>query len=63
MAGKNKDNPPSVSLAAVTSIGFIGFLAGPPVIGYVAHAIGLRLALLLLIFMALIITMLSRRVR
>jgi MFS family permease len=63
MAGKNTDNPPSVSLAAVTSIGFVGFLAGPPVIGYVAHAIGLRLALLLLISMAVIITILSRRVR
>ena len=63
LAGKNRDRPPSVSLAAVTSIGFIGFLAGPPVIGYVAHAIGLRLALLLLVFMALIITVLSRKVR
>jgi MFS family permease len=63
LAGKNRDSPPSVSLAAVTSIGFIGFLAGPPVIGYVAHAIGLRLALLLLIIMSLIITMLSRKVR
>jgi MFS family permease len=63
LAGKNSDSPPSVALAAVSSIGFIGFLAGPPVIGYVAHAIGLRLALLLLISMALIIGVLSRKVR
>jgi MFS family permease len=63
LAGKNSDSPPSVSLAAVSSIGFIGFLAGPPLIGYIAHAIGLRLALLLLIITALIITVLSRKVR
>lgn len=63
MAGKNPNSPPSVSLAAVTSIGFIGFLAGPPLIGYIAHAIGLRLALLLLISMGLLITVLSRKVR
>lgn len=63
VAGKNPNSPPSVSLAAVTSIGFIGFLAGPPIIGYIAHAIGLRLALLLLIFMGTLITFLSRKVR
>jgi len=63
LAGKNSDSPPSVALASVTSIGFIGFLAGPPVIGYIAHAIGLRFALMLLTIMALTITFVSRKVR
>jgi MFS family permease len=63
LAGKSTSGAPSAALASVTSIGFIGFLAGPPVIGYIAHAVGLRLALLLLIIMALVITVASRKVR
>ncbi len=63
LSGKNPNSPPSVSLATVSSIGFSGFLIGPPLIGYIAHAIGLRLALLMLILMGMIIIILSRRVK
>lgn len=63
ISGKNPDTPPSVSLATVSSIGFSGFLMGPPLIGYMAHAFGLRMALGLLVIMGLIIFGLSRKLR
>ena len=42
MAGKSKKMIPSVALASVSTIGFLGFLLGPPVIGHIAHAFSLR---------------------
>lgn len=42
MAGKSKKMIPSVALASVSTIGFLGFLLGPPVIGHIAHASSLR---------------------
>ncbi|MCX6331412.1 MAG: MFS transporter [Bacteroidetes bacterium] len=36
----------SIALASVSSIGFFGFLIGPPIIGFLSHAIGLRWAFL-----------------
>jgi MFS family permease len=44
LAGKSKTMPPGVAIAAVSSIGFIGFLAGPPLIGFIAQAASLRLS-------------------
>ena len=43
-AGKSKTMSPGMALAAVSSIGFIGFLIGPPLIGVVAGLFGLRLS-------------------
>jgi MFS family permease len=37
--------PAGASIAAVTTTGYTGFLAGPPVIGFVAHATSLRVSL------------------
>ncbi len=42
MAGKSKTILPGLALAAVSTIGFLGFLIGPPIIGFVAHALNLR---------------------
>ena len=36
---------PGAGIAAVTGTGYVGFLAGPPVIGLLADAVGLRAAL------------------
>jgi hypothetical protein len=36
---------PSAALAAVTSIGYLGFMVGPPLIGAIAQAASLTLAL------------------
>lgn len=41
-AGRSKTMSPGVALAAVSSIGFLGFLLGPPIIGFIAEAFSLR---------------------
>lgn len=43
-AGKNKTIPPGEALSIVSSVGFLGFLMGPPVIGYIAELSSLRLS-------------------
>lgn len=43
---------PGVGIAAVTSTGYLGFLAGPPVLGFVAEAAGLRASFGLLAVLA-----------
>ena len=40
-AGRQRDMPASLAVAAVTSTGYVGILAGPPVLGFVGHAVGL----------------------
>ena len=52
LAGKSKTMAPSVALAAVSTLGFTGFLIGPPVIGFLAHEVSLRWALLLVVALA-----------
>jgi MFS family permease len=44
-AGRVRDVPSGVAIASVSTIGYAGFLLGPPVIGFTSDAIGLRLAL------------------
>jgi fucose permease len=63
LAGRSKTMKASIALAAVSTIGFTGFLIGPPVIGFVAHQTGLRVALLLVLFMGVTIFFLSRRIK
>lgn len=47
--------PPGAGIAAVTTAGYTGFLVGPPLIGFTAEALGLRLALFLVVgFLAVI---------
>jgi len=44
IAGRTPGIEPSKALTAVSSISFLGFLLGPPVIGYIAHAVGLQIS-------------------
>ncbi|MEY4629061.1 MAG: hypothetical protein RLZZ595_1387 [Bacteroidota bacterium] len=61
LATKEKSMMPSAALAAVSSVGFVGFLVGPPIIGFIAQLIGLRLALTVVVLLgALIFFMASR---
>lgn len=41
-AGKNGKVAPGIALATVSSVSFLGFLMGPPLIGYISAAAGLR---------------------
>ncbi|HEX5669263.1 MAG TPA: MFS transporter [Chitinophagaceae bacterium] len=61
MAGKSETLKPSVALAAVSTIGFTGFLIGPPIIGFVAHEIGLRSALVIVALLGVCVFLLSKR--
>lgn len=60
VAGKSKTMAPAAALAAVSTIGFTGFLFGPPVIGFIANVTGLRVALSLVAILGLVIFFLSK---
>jgi MFS family permease len=44
-AGRISKQSPGTAIAAVATCGYVGFLVGPPAIGFAADALGLRLAL------------------
>ncbi|MGV3504192.1 MAG: MFS transporter [Adhaeribacter sp.] len=60
-AGRSKVLSPGVALAAVSTIGFLGFLIGPPLIGFVAGAFSLRASFALIAVMGLCVTLVSSR--
>ncbi len=41
-AGRHSKVPTGIALATVSSVSFLGFLMGPPLIGYISAAFGLR---------------------
>ena len=62
-SAKSKSMAPSAAIAAVSSIGFMGFLFGPPIIGFIAQETGLRMALSIVAFLGLMIWLLSIRMK
>ena len=60
-AGKSKVVSPGVALAAVSTIGFLGFLCGPPMIGLVAGATSLRISFVIIAAMGLSVTIVSSK--
>ncbi len=63
LSGRTKTMATSTALAAVSTVGFTGFLVGPPIIGFVAHEVSLRWSLLILFALSLMILFFSRRVK
>ena len=61
IAGNSKKLPPGVGLAMVTTVGYSGFLFGPPIIGLLANWQSLRIALMVVAFLFVIMTFLSAR--
>ena len=59
-AGSTAGVSAGVGVAAVSTIGWLGFLAGPPAIGFVAGAFGLRNALAIVVFATVMVALLSR---
>lgn len=57
--GRVRGVPAATGIAAVSTAGYAGFLAGPPVIGVVSEAVGLRAALVLVAVMAVVIVRLA----
>lgn len=62
-AGKSANLSPSVALATVSSIGFIGFLIGPPIIGFIAEMFSLRWSFTLIALLGLGTTFFSGLVK
>ena len=61
IAGKHPTIPTGEALTAVSSVSFLGFLMGPPVIGYISELFGLRFSFAFIgIFGILIAFMVSR---
>ncbi len=62
-AGKSKTMSPGVALAAVSTIGFVGFLIGPPMIGFIAGAFSLRASFTLIAAMGLSVLIVSSKAK
>lgn len=56
LAGKNSRVEPGIALAIVSSVSYLGFLMGPPLIGYIAEISSLRYSYALIGIFGLVIT-------
>jgi MFS family permease len=60
LAGSSKKYSPGMAISIISTYGILGMLIGPPLVGYVAHAVGLQYAFILFIFSGLMLIPLSR---
>ena len=63
LAGQSKTMPAGQAIAAISSLGFLGFLIAPPMIGFISQGYSLRLAFGLIALMGLAVAFLSGKVR
>ncbi|CAN5266799.1 MFS transporter [soil metagenome] len=63
LAGKSETMPPALALASVSTISFLGFLIGPPVIGFIAQAASLRWSFALIALLGMGTTLLARKLK
>jgi MFS family permease len=62
LAGKSKTMTPGMALSAVSTIGFLGFLIGPPMIGFIAQASSLRWSFALIALLGMGTSLLAGKV-
>jgi MFS family permease len=62
-AGKSKRMSPGVAIAAVSTIGYLGFLFGPPFIGFIAQATSLRISFGMIAVMGTMIAVIASKTR
>jgi MFS family permease len=62
-AAAERGDSPGPAVAAVSAMGYVGFIAGPPAIGGLAELVGLRTALLLLVACLVVAAVLAGAVR
>ncbi|WP_372424442.1 MFS transporter [Salinarimonas chemoclinalis] len=62
-AGATPGLPPGVSVAAVSTIGYVGFLAGPSIMGFIGELVGLAAAFGVVAAAMAIVAVLSARLR
>ncbi|SKB41519.1 Fucose permease [Parapedobacter luteus] len=63
LAGRSGRLSPGSALAAVSTIGFCGFLVGPPLIGLIAEFTGLRAAYAVIASMGIFIIILATKIK
>jgi MFS family permease len=59
VAGRASTLSPGIAIALVSSIGYFGFLFGPPLIGFIAETFNLRISFAFIAFMGAIIGVLA----
>ncbi|WP_199118738.1 MFS transporter [Pedobacter sp. ASV28] len=62
IAGNNHKIPSSLAIAMVSSIGYFGFLMGPPLIGYISELFNLRYSFALVGCFGILISLLVRKI-
>ena len=62
-AGRHTRVPAGIALATVSSVSFLGFLMGPPLIGYISELAGLRYSFAIIGIFGLGITLLVSRIK
>lgn len=62
-AGRHSRIAPGIALATVASVSYFGFLMGPPVIGYISNAFGLRYSFALIGIFGMGVTLMVSRIR
>lgn len=63
IAGRSKDMNPGVAITTVASLGFAGFLLGPPLIGFISEMSNLRWSFALIAMLGLMTTIVSSRIK
>jgi len=63
VAGRNAKVAPGIALAMVSSVSYLGFLMGPPLIGYIAELASLRYSYAVIGIFGIVITMLVAKIR
>jgi MFS family permease len=59
-AGNQKEIMPSIAIAGVSTIAYVGFLIGPVIIGYLSDLVGLDKALLLVMLLGFVAAFISK---
>ena len=62
-AGRHTKVPPGIALATVASVSFLGFLMGPPLIGYISQAAGLRYSFAVMGIFGLGVTLMVSKIK
>jgi MFS family permease len=63
LAGKHATIPSGMAIAMVSTVSYLGFLMGPPLIGYIAEIFNLRFSFALFSLFGLLMLVMSSRLK